>query len=87
MDILKSLETEIVLTDKETLVKCVTTCLSSKIVSGSSATLSPLAVDAVLKIIDPRSDRNVDLRDIRCTKKVSGTIDDTEMIDGICFTN
>jgi hypothetical protein len=39
------------------------------------------------KIIDPKMDRNVDLRDIRVTKKVSGTIDDTEMIDGICFTN
>jgi T-complex protein 1 subunit delta len=32
-------------------------------------------------------DKNVDLRDIRVTKKVSGTIDDTEMIDGICFTD
>lgn len=64
-----------------------TTCLSSKIVSGSSNTLSPLAVEAVLKIIDPKCDTNVDLRDIRVTKKVSGTIDDTELIDGICFTN
>lgn len=87
MEILKTLETEVSLTDKETLIKCVTTCLSSKIVSGSSATLSPLAVDSVLKIIDPKTDKNVDLRDIRVTKKVSGTIDDTEMIDGICFTN
>lgn len=87
MEILKTLETEVSLSDKETLIKCVTTCLSSKIVSGSSATLSPLAVESVLKIIDPKTDTNVDLRDIRVTKKVSGTIDDTEMIDGICFTN
>jgi len=56
-------------------------------VSGSSETLSPIAVDSVLKIINPMIEHNVDLRDIKICKSVSGTLEDTEMIDGLVFTN
>jgi T-complex protein 1 subunit delta len=55
-------------------------------VSGNSTTLSPIAVDAVLKIIDPAISDNVDLRDIKICKNISGTIEDTELIDGLVFT-
>lgn len=41
------------------------TCLSSKVVSQNCDTISPMAVDAVLGIIDPLTDTNVDLRDIK----------------------
>lgn len=44
-----------------------------------------MAVDAVLKVIDPLTASNVDLRDIRIVKKLGGTIDDTTLIDGIVF--
>lgn len=43
-------------------------------------------MDAVLKIVNPLIADNVDLRDIKVCKSVSGTIEDTEMIDGIVFT-
>lgn len=54
MDILKSITIPVELTDREALINCVNTSLSSKIISGNSITLSPIAVDAVLKIIDPK---------------------------------
>jgi T-complex protein 1 subunit delta len=49
--------------------------------------LSPIAVDAVLKIIDTSKDVNADLRDIKVVKKLGGTIEDTELIEGLVFTN
>lgn len=56
-------------------------------VSSNSAQLAPIAVDAVLRIIDKNKDTTVDLRDIKVVKKLGGTIDDTELVEGIVFTN
>lgn len=39
-----------------------------------------MAVDAVLKIIDPETATNVDLKDIKIVKKLGGTIDDTQLV-------
>lgn len=50
--------------------------------SQYSSILAPIAVDAVLRLLSPQS-TNVDLRDIRIVKKVGGTIDDTELADGV----
>lgn len=36
-----------------------------------------------MKTIDPKTADNVDLKNIRILKKVGGTIDDSEMIDGL----
>jgi T-complex protein 1 subunit delta len=44
-----------------------------------------MAVDAVLRVIDPLTAVNVDLRDIRIIKKLGGTVDDTSLIEGIVF--
>lgn len=44
-------------------------------------------MDAVLKIVNPILVDNVDLRDVKVCKSVSGTIEDTELIEGIVFTN
>lgn len=46
-----------------------------------------MAVDAVLKIIDKETDTNVDLRDIQISKKLGGTIDESELIDGLVFVD
>ena len=73
------------ITNRETLLQCVNTSLSSKVVSANSELLSPMAVDAVLKIIDTNNATNVDLKDIKIVKKVGGTLDDTELIEGIVF--
>ena len=39
-----------------------------------------MAVDAVLKVIDPKTANNVDLKDIKICKKLGGTIEDSELV-------
>lgn len=78
---------QIKLEDRMQLIGCVSTSLSSKVVSSSREILAPLAVDAVMSIVDPKVDTNVDLRNIRVNKKKGGTIDETSIIDGLCFPN
>jgi len=87
MEILKGVMIPVELTDRDSLISCVNTSLSSKVVSGNSDILSPMAVDAVLKIIDPKTAINVDLRDIKVCKKVSGTMEDCELVEGLVFTD
>lgn len=55
-------------------------------VAQNSSLLSPVAVDAVMSVINPASAENVDLRDIRVVKKLGGTVDDTELVNGLVFT-
>ena len=80
---LEEMSLPISLSDRTTLLQAASTSLSSKIVSQYSNLLGPMAVDAVLKTIDPKTADNVDLKNIRIVKKVGGTIEDSEMIDGV----
>ena len=82
VEILHSMSVPIQLTDRATLLKAATTSLSSKIVSQEPK-LAPMAVDSVLRVIDPKTAENVDLKNIRMLKRLGGTIDDSEMIDGL----
>lgn len=59
---------------RETLIQAVDTCLSSKVVSQNCETISPMAVDAVLGIIDTATATNVDLRDIKVNNETKYTI-------------
>ncbi|SLM40658.1 t-complex protein 1 subunit delta [Lasallia pustulata] len=83
VEVLHDMSQKISLSDRPTLVQAASTSLSSKIVSQHSNLLGPMAVDAVLKTIDPKTADNVDLKNIRIIKKVGGTIEDCEMIDGL----
>ncbi|CAG8645334.1 14645_t:CDS:10 [Rhizophagus irregularis] len=85
-EFLTEMSTQIDLSDKNSLLRAASTSLNSKIVSQYSGLLAPIAVDAVLRVIDPATATNVDLKDIRIVKKVGGTIDDTELIDGLVLT-
>ena len=80
---LEEMSLPISLSDRTTLLQAASTSLSSKIVSQYSNLLGPMAVDSVLKTIDPKTADNVDLKNIRIVKKVGGTIEDSEMIDGV----
>lgn len=84
LQVIKSISIPIDITDRATLTKCVDTSLSSKVVSAYTQ-LSPLAVESVMRVIDPATAINVDLRDIKIVKKLGGTIDDTELIEGLVF--
>ncbi|XP_038072846.1 T-complex protein 1 subunit delta-like [Patiria miniata] len=86
VEILTDMATPVDLNDRESLVKIASTSLNSKVVSQYSGMLAPLAVDAVLRIVDPKKPDNVDLRDVKIIKKLGGTIEDTELIDGLVFS-
>ena len=59
----------------DSLVKSASTALNSKVVSQYSTVLAPLAVDAVLSVVDPAKPEIVDLRDIKIVKKLGETVD------------
>ncbi|KAF7323069.1 T-complex protein 1 subunit delta [Mycena chlorophos] len=82
VEFLTELSTPVNLDDEQSLLRAASTSLNSKIVSQYSSTLAPIAVAAVTRLVTPTSS-NVDLRDIRVVKKVGGTIEDTELIEGV----
>jgi len=86
VEILQSIAIPVDLSDKSSLLKSANTSLSSKVVHEHSGMLAPMAVDAVLKIVDPNKDTNVDLKDIRIIKKLGETVEDSQLVDGIVFT-
>ncbi|KAF8831201.1 hypothetical protein HHX47_DHR1000014 [Lentinula edodes] len=79
---LTDISTPVDLNDKPSLLRAASTSLNSKIVSQYSSTLAPIAVAAVTRLVTPTSS-NVDLRDIRVVKKIGGTIEDTELVEGV----
>jgi T-complex protein 1 subunit delta len=83
VEILKNMSVPVELSDEDSLHKSASTALNSKVVSQHTHLLAPIAVQAVLRVIDPAVDTNVDLRDIRIVKKLGGTIDDTDLVDGL----
>ncbi|KAI9022243.1 T-complex protein 1 subunit delta [Phycomyces nitens] len=83
VEFLTEMSTPVNLADRESLLRAASTSLNSKIVSQYSSLLAPIAVDAVIRVIDPAVTNNVNLNDVRIVKKVGGTIDDTELVDGV----
>lgn len=85
-EILTGMAQPVDLSDRDKLLQAATTSLSSKVVSQHSAELSTIAVDAVLKVVDPAREFNVNLKDIKIIKKLGGTIDDTELVEGLVLS-
>lgn len=81
--ILKEMSIPIELNDRESLIKASNVSLGSKVVQQYSNILSPIAVDSVMKIVNPESPGMVDLRDVKIITKLGGTIEDSEMCDGL----
>ncbi|KAI8469132.1 MAG: chaperonin complex component [Monoraphidium minutum] len=84
-EVLESIAIPVDLNDKDALIRAANTSLSSKVVSQYSSLLSPMAVDAVLRVMDPARPNMLDLRDIKVVSKVGGTIDSSELVDGCVF--
>jgi T-complex protein 1 subunit delta len=82
--VLQGMSIPVDLADLDLLQRCASTCLNSKVVSQSSTLLAPMAVQAVLAVADLEKS-NVDLRDVRIVKKLGGTVDDSELVDGLVF--
>jgi T-complex protein 1 subunit delta len=82
-EILQDMSIPLDINDRSALIKAATTSLGSKVVAQYSNILAPIAVDSVLKIMDPEYPEMVDLKDIKILRKSGGTIDDTEMVPGL----
>merc|ERR1712000_431315 len=83
VEVLHDMSQPISLSDTASLLQAANTSLSSKIVSQYSNLLGPMAVNSVTKTIDLKTAENVDLRNIRIIKKVGGTIEDSELVEGL----
>lgn len=87
VEVIESMGQPVDLNNRDQLIQNAITSLSSKVVSQHSDLLAPMAVDAVLRIINKETDTNVDLRDIHVSKKLGGTVDDSELIEGLVFVD
>jgi T-complex protein 1 subunit delta len=87
MEVIDGMAIDVDLNNRDQLIQNAITSLSSKVVSHHSDLLAPMAVDAVMKLIDKETAENVDLRDIHISKKLGGTIDDSELINGLVFVD
>ncbi|XP_018329979.1 T-complex protein 1 subunit delta [Agrilus planipennis] len=85
VEVLNGIATPVQLDNREQLVKTASTSLNSKVVSQQSSQLAPLAVDAVLKIVEPGREQVVNLSDIKVIKQLGGTVEDTELVEGLVF--
>lgn len=81
---LKTIAIPVDLSNRESLINAAITSLNSKVVSTNSSILAPLAVDAVLQVIDAKTATNVDLSQIKVVKKI-GEVDQTELVEGLIF--
>jgi T-complex protein 1 subunit delta len=72
------------LDDKDLLLQLARTSLSSKVVSQYASVIAPIVVDSILKVAG-NDGTSVDLRDIKMVCRVGGTVEDTELVDGIVF--
>mmetsp|Transcript_10558 Transcript_10558/g.28087 ORF Transcript_10558/g.28087 Transcript_10558/m.28087 type:complete len:539 (+) Transcript_10558:1460-3076(+) len=88
LEVLQQMSTPVDLSQKDAILQAASTSLNSKVVSQYSSLLAPMAVDAVLKVARKDGDGNdvVDLKDVRTVKKLGGTIDDTELLEGLVLT-
>ena len=84
LEIYSQLSKKIQPDDKASLLKIASTSMQSKLISEDSSSLSKIVVDAVLSIATKKGDQYfVDLENIKVEKKPGGSIDDTQIIQGI----
>jgi T-complex protein 1 subunit delta len=85
--VLREIAIPVSMDDRETLILSASTSLNSKVVAQSSDLLAPIAVDAVLMVADRSTEPpTVDLSDVRISTRLGGTVDNTELVDGLVLT-
>jgi T-complex protein 1 subunit delta len=84
-EILHSMAIPIDLNDRDALIQAATTSLSSKVVAQNAEILAPIAADAVLRVaaVNSEGTRSVDLNDVKIVARLGGTVDDTELVEGL----
>merc|ERR1712226_1681610 len=81
--VLHDMSIPIELDNRQALINASNVSLGSKVVQQYSNILSPIAVDSVMKVVNRENPGMVDLRDIKVITQLGGTIEDSEMCDGL----
>ena len=84
LEVLETVALHIDIKDRDTLRKIAMTAMMSKSVVGSREHMADVAVDAVLKVAEKTNGKwFVDTDNIQIVKKQGGSMDDTQMIEGV----
>jgi archaeal chaperonin len=85
IEFLKDISIEINPKDKAFLNKIALTSIASKLVSTNSQLLSKLVIDAALRVADDSGENKfkIDLDDVKVEKKTGGSLQDSQLIQGI----
>jgi len=83
-EILKNLAKPVTLEDKDLLLKIAVTAITGKGAEASKDVFAILAVNAILAVVDQENGKNIaDIEDIKIEKKVGGSIEASELIEGM----
>ena len=84
VEILRKLSLNVSPKDTEKLRMIATTALRSKIADAANEILADIAVRAVLAVAEKRGDHSVvDVENVQVVKKQGGSLQDTELIEGV----
>jgi thermosome len=85
IEFLKDISIEIDPKDKGFLNKIAVTSIASKLVTTNSQQLSKLVIDAALRVADESGENKfkIDLDDVKVEKKAGGSLQDSQLIQGI----
>jgi len=84
MKVLDNMAIPFDLKNRDAMIKAAQTSLSSKVINTHSVQMATICADAVQKVADAEKN-HLDLKDIQIVSKVGGTLDDTELVDGLCI--
>ncbi|KAJ2942565.1 hypothetical protein O0L34_g11097 [Tuta absoluta] len=86
LQVVEGMATPVDLSNEEALLQAAATSLNSKVVSQHSTILAPIAVQAIRAVMEPIPNgvgARVDLRDVKVIERVGGTVEDTELVQGL----
>ncbi len=82
-EILKGLAKDVTVDNRETLLNISATAMTGKGAEASKKVLSDITVKAVTSISDRGDGESIDIENIKIEKKVGGTMEDSELIEGM----
>jgi thermosome len=83
VEVLNSLAMKVELSDRNLLISIAETAMTGKGAESSKELLSRIAVDAVTSVVDTNGKNTVDKDNINVVKKVGGSVENSELINGM----
>ena len=83
VEVLNSLAMKVEISDRDLLISIAETAMTGKGAESAKSLLSKIAVDAVTSITDTNGKNTVDKENINIVKKVGGSVENSELINGM----